>query len=165
MKRFDLKTNTVKKIIFPVIIIVLIAAILILRKDYSFMHLFQDVENLKAYILSFGNLSPFIFGAIQFLQVIISPIPGNITTVAGGAIFGFWTNLIISSIAIILGSAAAFGLARIFGRPFVEWIIGKEKVERYFDTVTKNKKKSLCLLSCCPSSPMTSSALLQAYPK
>ncbi|MBN2880264.1 MAG: TVP38/TMEM64 family protein [Clostridia bacterium] len=153
MKKFNLKTNTIKKIIFPFIILLVISAILLLRKDSSFFSLFKDAERLKEYILSYGSLAPVIFGVIQFLQVIISPIPGNITTLAGGALFGFWNAFLISSVAIILGSAAAFAIARIFGRPFVEWILGKETVSEHLDTINTNKKIIFVLIILLPFFP------------
>lgn len=156
MKKFtfkNIKKNTIKKIVFPIIVLFIAALVIVMRKDYDLVSLFNDMEALKEYILSFGNLAPFIFGLIQFLQVIISPIPGNITTLAGGAIFGFWPSIIISSISIILGSAAAFSLARIFGRPFVEWIIGKESVEEHLDTLTRNTKIIFVLIILLPFFP------------
>lgn len=146
-------SNSIKKILFPIIVIIFAVFIFIIKKDYNFVSLFGDVEKLKEYILSFGNLAPVIFGIIQFLQVIISPIPGNLTTLAGGALFGFWPSLLISSAAIVLGSITAFSLARIFGRPFVEWIIGKERVEKYFDTITTNKKIIFLLIILLPFFP------------
>ena len=148
-----LPKNTIKKIIFPIIILALITFVLLIRKDYSFFSLFNDMERLKEYILSYGNLAPVIFGIIQFLQVIISPIPGNLTTLAGGALFGFWQSLAISSVSIILASLAAFGIARIFGRPFVEWILGKERVDKYFNTITKNTKIIFVLIILLPFFP------------
>jgi len=153
MNNLTRDNNTLKKVLFALISIIIIVAILILRKDYQLLSLFRDMEKLKEYILSFGNLAPLIFGFIQFLQVIISPVPGNITTVVGGAVFGFWQSLIISSIAIILGSIAAFGLARAFGRPFVEWIIGKERVSEYFDKITRNRKIIFVLIILLPFFP------------
>ncbi|MEX1377062.1 MAG: VTT domain-containing protein [Eubacteriales bacterium] len=153
MNKFKFKSNTIKKIIFPIIIILIIVFIVIIKKEYNFIDIFRDAAKLKSYILSFGSLAPIVFGVIQFLQVIISPIPGNLTTVVGGALFGFWKSLIISSIGIILGSAAAFGIARAFGRPFVEWLIGKEKVSQYLDTVSKNEKIIFVLIILLPFFP------------
>ena len=95
MNKFKIRSNTIKKILFPVIIIIIAVFIIILKKNYDFIDLFRDANKLKEYILSFGRLAPIIFGIIQFLQVIISPIPGNLTTVVGGALFGFWNSFIM----------------------------------------------------------------------
>jgi len=153
MKKFGIKKITIKKIAFPIVVLLIAALVVVMRKDYDFISLFNDMEALKEYILSFGNLAPFIFGVIQFLQVIISPIPGNITTLAGGAIFGFWPCILISSISIILGSIAAFSLARIFGRPFVEWIVGRERVAEHLDALTNNTKIIFVLIILLPFFP------------
>ena len=153
MNNFKIKSNTIKKILFPLIVVIIVVFVIILKKDYNFIDIFRDASKLKAYILSYGQLAPIIFGIIQFLQVIISPIPGNITTAVGGALFGFWKSLIISSVSIILGSAAAFGLARAFGRPFVEWLVGKEKVSEHLDTVSRNEKIIFVLIILLPFFP------------
>jgi len=81
---------------------------------------------MQEYISGFGLAAPVIFMLIQIIQVIISPIPGNITTLAGGALFGFWEAFIISSIAITIGSTIAFLIAKVFGRRLVVWMIGKK---------------------------------------
>ncbi len=148
-----MKKNTIKKILFPLIILGMIFLVIVIKKDYDFVNLFKDTEKLKEYILSYGKLAPVFFGIIQFLQVIISPIPGNLTTVVGGALFGFWQSFIISMTAIFLGSACAFALARIFGRPFVEWIIGKKNVNIHLDTITSNTKIIFVLIILLPFFP------------
>lgn len=153
MNKFASKKINVKKILFPIIVIVAIVAIFILGKNYNLLDIYKDVEKLQEYILSFGRKAPLVFAIIQFMQVVISPIPGNITTVVGGAVFGFWQSFLISSISVILGSIAAFGLARAFGRPFVDFVIGKERVAKYFDTITKNKKILFVLIILLPFFP------------
>ncbi len=153
MKKLSIQKNTVKKILFPLVILGIVFLVIIIKKDYNFTDLFKDAEKLKEYILSYGKLAPVFFGIIQFLQVIISPIPGNLTTVVGGALFGFWQSFIISMIAIILGSAGAFALARVFGRPFVEWIIGKRNVNIHLDTITNNTKIIFVLIILLPFFP------------
>ena len=153
MKRISVKKNTLKIIAFPAIVLFIVIFVILIKKDYNFISLFNDAERLKEYILSYGNLAPFIFGIVQFLQVIISPIPGNLTTVAGGAIFGFWPSFLISAVSIILGSATAFGLSRIFGKPFVEWIIGKRNVQLHLDTISNNTKIIFIMIILLPFFP------------
>src|SRR5207253_9109359 len=53
--------------------------------------LYEDKHLLKETVRSWGWLAPLGFIAIQALQVIISPIPGEVTGPVGGALFGtFW---------------------------------------------------------------------------
>jgi uncharacterized membrane protein YdjX (TVP38/TMEM64 family) len=90
---------------------------------------------------------------LQFAQVIVSPIPGNVTTLAGGALFGFWKSFLISSAAVIAGSAAAFGLARVFGRPLVVRLAGGETVARYVDALADRQRALLILFFLLPFFP------------
>ena len=52
------------------------------------VRLYQDKKFLKDTVRSWGWMAPLVFIAIQALQVIISPIPGEITGPVGGALFG-----------------------------------------------------------------------------
>jgi uncharacterized membrane protein YdjX (TVP38/TMEM64 family) len=64
-----------------------------------------------------------VFVAIQALQVIISPIPGEITGPVGGALFGTWWGLVYSSIGLTLGTLICFGIGRKWGEPLVRpWL-------------------------------------------
>ena len=92
--------------------------------------LLRDEERLKGVISEIGPLGPLIFIGLQFLQVVVFVIPGEVVQVAGGYIYGPWFGLIYSLIGIALGSAAAFFIARALGRPFVEALIRKETVEK-----------------------------------
>ncbi|MFZ7119457.1 MAG: TVP38/TMEM64 family protein [Eubacteriaceae bacterium] len=91
----------------------------------------KSVEGLKNYLLSFGLLTPIIFFVIQTLQVVIAPIPGNITGLVSGGLFGIFFGFILSGSAIILGSTIDFYLARRYGKPLVKRIIKESTLEKY----------------------------------
>ena len=68
-------------------------------------------------------MAPLVFMAIQALQVIISPIPGEITGPVGGALFGTWWGLLYSSIGLTLGTLFCFAVGRKWGEPLVRpWL-------------------------------------------
>ena len=50
--------------------------------------MYSDKHYLKNLVASWGWMAPLVFIVIQALQVIISPIPGEITGPVGGALFG-----------------------------------------------------------------------------
>ena len=55
------------------------------------LRLYRDNVFLKETVAAWGWAAPIVFIVIQALQVIISPIPGEITGPVGGALFGtFW---------------------------------------------------------------------------
>jgi uncharacterized membrane protein YdjX (TVP38/TMEM64 family) len=47
-------------------------------------------------------------------------VPGSILTLAAGAIFGLGKGIVIVFIAAVLGSSAAFLVARYLARPRIE---------------------------------------------
>lgn len=68
---------------------------------------------------------------MQAVQVIISPIPGEVTGFIGGFFYGKTLGLILSTIGLTIGSWAAFSLSKVFGRPFVDKFVRKETLDKY----------------------------------
>jgi uncharacterized membrane protein YdjX (TVP38/TMEM64 family) len=90
---------------------------------------------------------------VQLAQVIISPIPGNVTTLVGGMLFGFWPAFGLSTLAILAGSFLAFGLARAFGRPLVVRLVGPRITERYLGALSSRARIVLVLMFLLPFFP------------
>lgn len=67
---------------------------------------------------------------IQFIQVVVFAVPGEITQIAAGYAFGAWYGFLYSVIGILLGSAFAFGFARAVGRPAMQRILGADRLAR-----------------------------------
>jgi uncharacterized membrane protein YdjX (TVP38/TMEM64 family) len=87
------------------------------------VRLYQDKHYLKETVRSWGWMAPLVFIAIQALQVIISPIPGEITGPVGGALFGTSWGLVYSTIGLTLGTLVCFGLGRMWGEPLIRpWL-------------------------------------------
>src|SRR6059036_3062458 len=69
------------------------------RADLRFVvRLFEDEPFLRAVLQELGVLAPVLFIALQTLQVIMSPIPGEATGFLGGYLFGEWLGLCYSTI-------------------------------------------------------------------
>lgn len=101
-------------------------------------YMFSSKENLRLYIESFGAAAPVAFIAVQALQVVFAPIPGELTGAVGGFIFGVWPNVIYSTIGLSIGSVIAFLAARIIGLPLVKLVVSVKQMER-FDFLTHRK--------------------------
>jgi uncharacterized membrane protein YdjX (TVP38/TMEM64 family) len=147
---------TKKQIIWSAILALIVAACVILYyigKSCGWFDFFESKEQIQQYVASFGALAPLAFFLLQFFQVIVSPIPGNVTTIAGGLLFGFFPAFLISTVAIFLGSIGAFGLGKIFGRPLVERIAGKDAVEKYMNTVSSRQRIVLIIMFLMPFFP------------
>ncbi len=97
----------------------------------GFFSAFGDPESLQAYLEKTGIWMPLLYVALQFLQVVILPIPSIVSTVAGVALFGaFWTAL-YSFIGIVTGSILAFYIGRRWGNRAVKWLLGEEKLKTW----------------------------------
>jgi uncharacterized membrane protein YdjX (TVP38/TMEM64 family) len=98
---------------------------------YQFMvRLYADKLFLKATLREWGVLAPVIFIALQALQVVLSPIPGEATGILGGYLFGQWLGLLYSSIGLTLGSIGAFALGRWLGAHYVKNLVSAETWNR-----------------------------------
>jgi uncharacterized membrane protein YdjX (TVP38/TMEM64 family) len=87
------------------------------------VRLYRDKSFLKDTVASWGWMAPLVFIGIQALQVIISPIPGEITGPVGGALFGTWWGLVYSSIGLTAGTLFCFAVGRRWGEPLVRpWL-------------------------------------------
>ena len=94
---------------------------------YQFLvRLYSDKHFLKETLDAWGILAPLIFIALQALQVIMAPIPGDITGLLGGFLFGEWLGLFYSTIGLTLGSVAAFGVGRWLGAHYVRTLVSQQ---------------------------------------
>ncbi|MBI4688922.1 MAG: TVP38/TMEM64 family protein [Nitrospirae bacterium] len=95
------------------------------------MSYFVHGEKLTDFLKSLGPLSFIGFIVLQSIQVIVSPIPGEVTGFIGGYAYGIVLGLILSTIGLTIGSWAAFSLSRFFGRPFIEKFVKKETLGKF----------------------------------
>jgi uncharacterized membrane protein YdjX (TVP38/TMEM64 family) len=90
-----------------------------------------DKQKVIRFVQSYGSLSAFLFIIIQSIQVVLTPIPGEVTGIIGGYLYGpFWGTL-YSTIGLAIGSWVAFALARFLGLPIVERVVKPDIVQKY----------------------------------
>jgi uncharacterized membrane protein YdjX (TVP38/TMEM64 family) len=89
----------------------------------AIVRIYSDKQYLKQLVASWGWMAPIVFIVIQALQVIVSPVPGEITGPVGGALFGTLWGMVYSTIGLTLGTLVCFGLGRKWGEPLVRpWL-------------------------------------------
>jgi uncharacterized membrane protein YdjX (TVP38/TMEM64 family) len=144
-----------KKIVISLLILIVavFVALYFVLRHMGWLDIFGSVETIQEYISGFGIWAPIAFAALQILQVIISPIPGNITTLAGGLLFGFGNGFLISYVSIFAGSLIAFGLARAFGKPLVVRLVGERVTHKYMDVLSSRQKVVLIFMFLLPFFP------------
>jgi uncharacterized membrane protein YdjX (TVP38/TMEM64 family) len=114
----------------------------------------SDHEQLVQSMRQSGARGPLICIGIQFLQVVFFMVPGEITQVAAGYVFGAWLGLLYSVIGILLGSAFDFAFARAVGRPVVNKLLGEGTLQRVDQALATHRGQSaLFLLFLIPGMP------------
>lgn len=110
-------------------------------------------RHLAGFLNSLGPWSAAVFTLLQALQVVISPIPGELTGAIGGYVYGAWYGFLFSSIGLTLGSWIAFELASLFGRPLVERFVAKKILEKFHFLTSNAAAVVSFLLFCIPGFP------------
>jgi len=94
------------------------------------VRLYRDKYFLRDTVAAWGWMAPLVFMAIQALQVIISPIPGEITGPVGGALFGTLWGLIYSTVGLTFGTLLCFWMGRKWGEPLVRPFLSEHSWNR-----------------------------------
>ena len=113
----------------------------------------DSVEDLRNYVSGFGGYAVFIFIAIQFLQVVVLPIPGFITVSVGVLLFGAFRGSVYSVIGIVSASIVAFFIGRVFGYKVAGWLVGKENLDKGLELVKGKDKVILTFIFLFPFFP------------
>lgn len=100
--------------------------------------LFQslDIEAIKAYILSFGLLAPFVSFLLMVFQAILAPLPAFLITFANAALFGWMYGALLSWSSAMVGALLCFYIAKFLGREVVEKLTSKialKSVDAFFE--------------------------------
>ncbi len=85
----------------------------------------KDPSLLRELVEGHPWLAPVVYIFFQALQVIVAPLPGEVTGFVAGYLFGAWWGTFYSMIGITIGSSGAFFLSRALS-PFF-----RKRFERY----------------------------------
>ncbi len=150
---FREKEGIVKGLLSAYLLIAFCLVFVYILQVTGFFAVFNDVKNLQAYLKKAGAWMPIAYIILQFLQVIILPIPSIVSTAAGVAIFGALMTSIYSTIGILLGSFLAFYIGRKWGNRAVSWIIGEETLNKWQKKLKGKDNLFLTLMFLLPLFP------------
>jgi len=120
------------------ILIIILGGLSLWLYTSGLMAVFISKKKLLHFLDTLGPWSFAGFVVLQALQVVMAPIPGEVTGLLGGFLYGPMMGVILSTIGLTVGSYLAFALSRYFGRPFVERFVDKATLER-FDYILHHK--------------------------
>jgi uncharacterized membrane protein YdjX (TVP38/TMEM64 family) len=98
---------------------------------FDLIRFFQDRHQIIQFIKSYHPYDVLAFIVLQIIQVVAAPIPGELTGIIGGYMYGPFWGTIYSMIGLTIGSWIAFLLARFFGEPLLEKVVKKEVFEKF----------------------------------
>ncbi len=124
--------KTLAKSVFSLYVLLACAlSLCLLLQKTGFFEVVKSSERLQEYLERMGAWTPVLYVLLQFLQVIILPIPSFVSTVAGVALFGALRAFLYSVLGILVGSILAFFIGRKLGFRAVSWIVGDETLEKW----------------------------------
>ncbi len=143
----NISKSTIIKFIIAGVIVLLILGYLAwdVIAQGPLIQLLSNRDELVELINRAGLLAPLIYIALQVVQVVVAPIPGQIVGGAGGFLFGHW-GILWTTIGSFIGFWLVFLIARKFGRPLIEKIFKKPAVEK-FDFIINAKGSALIIFA------------------
>lgn len=99
-----------------------------------------DIRGMKDYLGSFGVWGPIVSMALMVLQALAAPLPAFVITFANAWIWGWAWGALISWTGAMIGAVICFYLAKLFGRPLVERMVGVKPLsmsDKFFERYGK----------------------------
>lgn len=132
--------------------LILIGAVIVVLILTGWYENMNSVEKLKNLILRLGFYGRSVFVILQFLQVTFIPLPSTVLVVAGTLIYGPAQASLLSLSGILLGSAVAFFLGRVFGKRLVKFMVGEKTCNKWIKFLN-NGKYSFVIMMLLPFFP------------
>jgi uncharacterized membrane protein YdjX (TVP38/TMEM64 family) len=95
--------------------VALVVLILCVIVTLRYLGIGEKLGDLRQWIQGFGSLAPLVYVLIYIIAV-VAALPGAAITIAGGALFGSVTGVILVSIGSTIGASLAFIIARYVAR-------------------------------------------------
>lgn len=142
-----------RKILIVCSVILLTFALCVFLWATGAFRAMDSLEAFRAYVAGFGPWAYVVYWFVQFIAVVVAPIPGNIITLAGGIMFGLIPGIVLSLTANYAASFLVFGLCRLLGRSFAQRLLGKYSTNKYYELFTRKRDTFLFLTILFPFFP------------
>lgn len=128
------KASHADKVKFVGLIAFLVVVAVIVALVWPYIHLVFEPDGLDQLIdrvqnAGFGGV--LILEAIQFLQVVVAFIPGEVVQVAAGMLYGPWWGALIILVGCIASSAVIYILVHKLGAPFVHDMVPQKYTDKF----------------------------------
>lgn len=103
--------------------------------------LFQEggVTRVIEEVQNAGTSGVFILLGMQFLQIVVAVIPGEITQVAAGMLYGPWFGALILIAGCVISSAFIYQVVHRLGAPFVQSMVPIKYLAKFREFEAKGR--------------------------
>lgn len=119
---------------FAGLIAFLLLSVLVCVLVWPYVHeLFEPggVERVIADVRDAGPVGFLILFGLQFLQVVVAFIPGEVVQIAAGLLYGPWIGALIILFGCVISSAFIFLVVRKLGAPFVQSMVSTQHLDKF----------------------------------
>lgn len=120
-----------------------------------------DIKGMKEYLAGFGVWGPIVSMGLMVIQALVAPLPAFVITFANAWIWGWLFGAFISWTGAMIGATICYYLARWFGRPLVEKMVGGKTLnltDKFFDRYGKYAVIIARLIPVVPFDPISYAA-------
>lgn len=131
-KRTQLSHGDLYKFIGLLVFIVFMLALVALLWPY--LHgLFEmgGFEGIIHEVRSLGPLGALMVLGLQFLQIVVAFIPGEVVQLAAGMLYGPWLGALVIVVGCVISSAFIFMLVHRLGAPFVQALVPTHYLDKF----------------------------------
>ena len=103
-------------------------------------------EQLVQEIRSAGSMGVLMLLALQFVQILVVFIPGEVTQLAAGMMYGPWFGAFIIVVGCLASSAVIYQLVHRLGQPFVEDMVSTKYLEKFREFEQSGKLNTIVFI-------------------
>lgn len=89
------------------------------------------VDRLVERVQNAGAAGVLILLGMQFLQIVVAFIPGEVVQLAAGLMYGPWLGALIVLIGCVISSTVIYKMVHTLGAPFVQGMVSTEHLEKF----------------------------------
>lgn len=89
------------------------------------------IDRVLAEVQNAGPLGVVFLLIIEFLQVVVAFIPGEVVQIAAGMLYGPWLGALVVIVGCVLSSAFVFVVVHKLGAPFVQGMVPAQYLEKF----------------------------------
>ena len=113
-----------------VFILILVGVGILLMPYFTYLTTDEGRREIIQMILDAGAWGILICLGLQFIQIVVAFIPGEITQLVIGAIYGPFWGTVITALGALISSVFIFFVVRRLGAPFVHAMISKKHADK-----------------------------------